>query len=50
MQITQELPDFRYLCRGVSAGGVLHEGVGYGGGESGSRTRTVNPPPGVSSS
>ena len=23
MQITQELPDFRYLCRGVSAGGVL---------------------------
>ncbi len=23
MQIIQELPDFRYLCRGVSAGGVL---------------------------
>ena len=45
-----KIPEFKYCAVQVSAGGVLHEGVGYGGGESGSRTRTVNPPPGVSSS
>ena len=45
-----KIPEFKYCAVQVSAGGALHDGVGYGGGESGSRTRTVNPPPGVSSS
>jgi formate dehydrogenase major subunit len=45
-----KIPEFKYCAVQVSAGGALHEGVGYGGGESGSRTRTVSPPPGVSSS
>ena len=45
-----KIPEFKYCAVQVSAGGALHDGVGYGGGDSGSRTRTVNPPPGVSSS
>lgn len=49
-----KIPEFKYCAVQVSASGALHDGVGYGGGygggESGSRTRTVSPPPGVSSS
>ncbi|MGI9218983.1 MAG: molybdopterin dinucleotide binding domain-containing protein, partial [Hydrogenophaga sp.] len=45
-----KIPEFKYCAVQVSAGGSLHAGVGYGGDESGNRTRTVSPPPGVSSS